>query len=430
MVFLLCACGGGGGGSDNDSGTAGTNDAGALVNSKVPDNVYIATLGPAQEIQAVNSTATGIGVVLVDPATRLMHASLTTAGIAATSASIRLAEAGSLGSIALLLTEIPAGSGVWSAQITLTEDQLTGLRNGGFYFSVNSAAFPQGEIRGQVVQGLTANGFANTADRRSDTNGVTSGSFTNGNIITTNPANPLVPGSTTGTTIGSGGLDPVGTAGNITPIATSPLPGAATQRTALINVLTGTQQVPANSSSAVAVGVVIVDSTSQSTVASITSIGISGLSAHVHQALPGTNGTTVFALNETAIGSGTWSLRLALTESQRIEFASGNYYFDLHTAAFPNGELRGQIGAGNRTGNFNIGSTGVDTVGSDPGIVTQDPFVPGSVTGSGNIGAAVPSFGNPVGSGIGSASSNEFTGTNVPTFGNPSGSGIGSGTNF
>lgn len=427
LVLMLIACGGGGG-SDDNAGNAETNGAVAVGSGKVPDNVFIATLNLAQEIPVTNSNASGIGIVLIDPATRLMRASLTTAGIAATSVHIRLSVGGTLGPIAFSLTEVPAGSGVWSEQVTLSEDQLTALRNGDFYFNVNSAAFPQGEIRGQIVQGLPARSIENTVDLTPGTNGVNSGNFTTGNAVTANPANPLVPGSTTGTIIDPTGLDAVGTVG-ATPDTTS-LPGAVVQRIALINVLSGAQQVPANSSLAVAVGVVIVDATTGSMVASLTSLGVSGLSAHIHQAAAGANGATIFALNEMTSGSGIWAARLAITESQRTALANGNYYFDIHSAAFPDGELRGQIAASSGSRSFNIGSPGITTggAGSAPGGITDNPFVPGTVTGT--IGAGVPSFGNPAGSGIGTASSNELTGTSVPTFGNPAGSGIGSSTSF
>jgi hypothetical protein len=429
MVFLLFACGGGGGG-DNDSNSGATNNGVAIANRSVPDNVFIAALIPAQEISAVTSTATGIGIVLIDPSTRLMRASLTTAGIVAPSAHIRRVEAGSSGSITLSLTETPTGSGVWSAQATLTEDQLTALRNGDFYFNANSAAFPEGEIRGQIVQELPANGIANNLGLTPlGTKGVNNGGFTIGNAAIANPGNPLVPGSTTGTTIDPAGFEPTGTN---TATGTTTVPGSVTQRIALINMMTGMQQVPSNSSIAVAIGVVIVDTTSGGMVASITSMGISGLSSHIHQAGPGANGAAIFALNETTNGSGIWSVRLALTETQRNEFTNGNYYFDIHTAAFPDGELRGQIAASSDAGNFNVGSA--------PGFATENPFVPGSVTGSDNTGnsvtgstgtgAGVPSFGNPVGSGIGSASSGDSSVTSIPTFGNPAGIGIGSGMAF
>jgi hypothetical protein len=396
LVLMLFACGGSsGGGGDDDTGNAETNGAVAFGNGSVPDNVFIATLNLAQETPANDSTGIGVGVVLIDPATRLMRVSLTTAGISATSVHIRLDRSGTLGLNVISLTEISAGNGVWSAEVTLTEDQLTALQNDDFYVSVNSPAFPQEEIRGQFVQSLTASSIANTADLTPDTSGVNSDSFTNGNV---------------------------------------------TQQTVLINMLTGSQQVPANSSLAVAVGVVIIDATSQSMVASITSIGISGLSAHIHQAAPGANGTTIFALNETTSGSGTWGAKLVLTESQRTAFENGNYYFDIHSAAFPDGELRGQIAASSGSGNFNTGSSGITTggAGSDPGIITDIPFAPGSVTPSGNtgnsatdnMGAGVPSFGNPAGSGIGSASTNDFIDANVPTFENPAESGLGSSTNF
>jgi hypothetical protein len=440
LVLMLFACGGGGSGSDDGQNGTGTNDAVGVANRSVPDNVFSAVLNSAREIPANDSTA--IGVVLIDPAARLLRASLTVAGVAATAARIHVPVAGMPGQIALSLTETPAGSGVWSAQATITEDQLRALRNGDFNFSANSTAFPQAEISGQIVPGLPASGGANAVGLTPDINGVDSGGFTTGNAIAANPATPLVPGSTTGIRIGPGGLDTVGAVGaigNNAATGTTPLSGTVTQRAAFVNVLTGTQQVPADSSLAIAVGVIIVDAASQDMVASVSSLGISGLSAHIHQAAPGENGAAIFALNETTVGSGIWAARLALAESQRNALAGGNYYFDIHSAAFPNGELRGQIAASSGSGNFNIGSPGITANGAPAsGVTTDTPFVPGSVIGSndtgnavpGTIGAGVPSFGNPMGSGIGGAGSNAFTGTPVPTFGNPAGSGIGIGTTF
>lgn len=448
MSLMLFACGGGGGGEE-DTDAFGTNDPVAVANSTVPDNVFTATLGSAQQIPSNSSTATGIGVVMIDPASRMMRASLTTAGIAGTAAHIRIAPTGTAGPIVFPLTETPAGSGIWSMQATLTEEQLTTLRNGNYYFNVGSTAFPEGEIRGQIVRQLPGSGIKNTVTNSVtntetdtggtgiNTNSVSNGSFIDGGTGITGAVNPTsttggnIPAAiTTGTTIGPAGLDTGGTIGN------AASPGTITGRTTFVNVLTGTQQVPASGSNAVAIGVAIVDPASQTMVTSITSIGISGISAHIHQAASGSNGGVIFALNETAVGSGIWAARLAVSESQLNAFAGGSYYFDIHTTAFPNGEIRGQIVASRSTGNFGIGSSEAGSRGTGtvtPAGVTTDPFVPGSITGTidtdntitGASDASVPTFGNPAGSGIGSGTSTSFNDSSVPTFGNPIGSGIG-----
>ncbi|WP_394778819.1 CHRD domain-containing protein, partial [Undibacterium sp.] len=46
----------------------------------------------------------------------------------------------------------PAGSGNWSASVTLTYAQVATLMAGGLYVNVHSAAKPGGEIRGQIVK--------------------------------------------------------------------------------------------------------------------------------------------------------------------------------------------------------------------------------------------------------------------------------------
>ncbi len=414
---MLLSCGGGGG-SDDDSGRLEANDAVSAANSTVPRNVFTAALNSVQEVPQNSSTATGIGVVVVNPASRLMRATLTTAGIAGISADIRIAQPGNDGSPVFPLTEASAGSGIWAVQTTLTDEQLASLRNGDFAFTVRSAAFQEGEISGQILSQLPGSGLTNPNDGTEVTvNDIDGGNIVDGGTTITNGD-------------GSGRVDD-----GI--VNDAPFAGTITRRTTFVNVLTGTQQVPARTTDATAIGVAILDPSSGSMVASITSIGISGTAAHIHRAPAGSNGDMLFMLNETALGSGIWAARLALSSAQINTFADGNNYFDIHTAAFPNGAIRGQIVASSATGNFGTGtgSSGVTTGGVGAGVVPGGsanlPFTPAPVTDTGDNGSiqpggsSVPSLGNPIGSGIGGAGSNGFTGTGVPTFGNPVGSGIG-----
>ena len=87
---------------------------------------------------------------MVDPATRVAKVTVTTFDIIGTGVHVHAAAAGATGPIVFALTEISA-SGIWSTQVRLTDAQLNALRAGNYYLNVRSAAFPNGEIRGQIM---------------------------------------------------------------------------------------------------------------------------------------------------------------------------------------------------------------------------------------------------------------------------------------
>lgn len=403
FIFMLFACGGGG----DDRAVTGANNAVANANRSLPENVFAATLDGAQALPANGSNASGIGIVMVDPANLVMRASLTTTNINGTSATINIAPTGTTGPAAFPLIETPSDSGIWSGQTTLTAEQFSRLRNGNFYIDVRSLAFPEGEIRGQILTRLPASGATDAADAAGvtsiDTNGFNSGSLANGNATTTDPADRVGFADTTSQTF------------------------TVTRRMTFINVLTGSQQVPSNASRGVAIGVLIVNPFDRTMTATITSLGIAGLGAHIHRAAAGSTGATAFSLNETSAGSGIWGTRLGLSEAQLDAFDDGAFYFDIHSASYPEGELRGQIIGSGKTGDFRTGPA------SDGSSIPQ-PIVPGrDATGSGdastlNTGAGVPSIGNPAGSGIGSGIDTGST-AGLPSLGNPAGASIGSAGN-
>ncbi len=66
---------------------------------------------------------------------------------------------------------------------------------------------------------------------------------------------------------------------------------------------------------------------------------------HIHGSAPrGTNAPVLFPFSGSASAtSGTVNGTVTLTMAQEIELLNGLFYFNFHTAAFPGGELRGQI---------------------------------------------------------------------------------------
>lgn len=107
--------------------------------------------------------------------------------------------------------------------------------------------------------------------------------------------------------------------------------------------LNGMQEMPPNASAAAANGIATVDVATQVLTATVTSTGMVGTAAHIHSGAPGTNGPVVFPLTETPPGSGRWSTTVTLSGEELHLLLSGNYYINIHSLTFPNGEIRGQI---------------------------------------------------------------------------------------
>lgn len=111
---------------------------------------------------------------------------------------------------------------------------------------------------------------------------------------------------------------------------------------AFSTTLSGMEETPPNASAASGTGLVTVDPDRRTLTASIVITGMSDTNAHIHEAPPGLNGPIVFPLAKVA-GTTVWSTRTALSEAQFSALKNGNYYFNVHSSSFPNGEIRGQI---------------------------------------------------------------------------------------
>jgi len=108
--------------------------------------------GANERPTANNSTATGIGSVTI--AGDLLTYSVSYSGVNPTAAHFHGPagvdqSAGVL--IPLTLSSSSGNTGIFSGTATLTDTQKTTILGGNSYLNIHSAAFPGGEIRGQVV---------------------------------------------------------------------------------------------------------------------------------------------------------------------------------------------------------------------------------------------------------------------------------------
>jgi len=116
---------------------------------------------------------------------------------------------------------------------------------------------------------------------------------------------------------------------------------AAFAQTANIE-LRGSNEVPATDSTASAVAHITV-AADKSVSGTIITKGIEGKMAHIHSGAVGVNGPVIVAL--TKDGDNGWAVPAGakFTDEQYAAYMAGSLYVNVHSAAHPGGEIRGQL---------------------------------------------------------------------------------------
>jgi len=329
LAAALCLASCGGGSSDSAVGRFAQSSTGstALAGTEQLVNTAAATLSAAAEVPATNSAALGSGTIMIDPATGQITVTVTINGTTASAVQVESGSAISAGPPMFSLTE--SDDGVWSASLTLTPTQLQELMNGSWYFNAYSPAFPAGEIRGQIVP-----------QSGSPSSGSSTGSSS----------------SSSSSSTGGGSMTVGGTAAAV-----------------LVASLRGTQETPATPSGATGAGSVVVTGSNHSMLAAVRISGVTASTVTIAAGAPGSAGQVLFTLNEVIPGSGVWSTRAALSDAQLAALQAGNWYFNAASAAFPAGEIRGQI----------LPSAAINDASASSSASANDNGSSSSATGSG-----------------------------------------------
>jgi hypothetical protein len=365
-----------GGAAGDDSSTGGGDDGGASATE------YDATLVGAQVAPtAVTTSASGTGKFMLQPDMQTLTYDITQNVANAMSVSLHIGAVGEVGDVTHALTPV---SGHMTGKVTLTTDEQAAIALDQIYVDVESAANPNGEIRGQltppgaeifvahptgqqevppVASAYTAHaGFVMTWDPTSST-----GSLVYHIVTSAVPTNVYLQrsiGATTGPTVYSlqnvsGTMDGTLSLTNQSDhadleqgrycvnIATAAngagelrgqiLPPAATLFT---GVLSGANEVPPNGSMAGggAQFVLSADHTQLSYEAVVT--GTIPTGAEIDNAPPGMTGPTMYRLTlggQGALGS------LGVTASDVQKLMSNAVYTNVRTAGYVNGELRANL---------------------------------------------------------------------------------------
>jgi hypothetical protein len=106
--------------------------------------------------------------------------------------------------------------------------------------------------------------------------------------------------------------------------------------------LSGAQEVPPVQTSATGAGTITVND-DKSVSGSVTTKGVKGTMAHIHEAAPGQNGGVAIPLTQK--GDSEWVVPAGakLNEDQYKAYKAGNLYVNVHSDAHKSGEIRGQL---------------------------------------------------------------------------------------
>ena len=106
--------------------------------------------------------------------------------------------------------------------------------------------------------------------------------------------------------------------------------------------LSGDQEVPPVKTSATGNGTITVND-DKTVSGSMTTAGVNGVAAHIHNGVPGKNGPVAVPLTKDGDNKWTVGPGAKLTDAQFADFKAGNLYVNVHSAAHKDGEIRGQL---------------------------------------------------------------------------------------
>lgn len=105
--------------------------------------------------------------------------------------------------------------------------------------------------------------------------------------------------------------------------------------------LSGASEVPANASTATGTATLNYNKTTKIFTLNLSYSGLTPTMGHIHVGAVGVSGPVVFPFDN--LMSPYSYTSTALTATQETDLLANNYYVNLHTTAFPAGEIRGQL---------------------------------------------------------------------------------------
>ena len=116
-----------------------------------PNVKFLATINGATEVPANASAATGTATLTFNKDTKIFSIVVNYSGVTATNSHIHKGAAGVSGGVVFGFTS-PITSPVNYTSVALDATQEADLNANLYYVNIHSAAFPGGEIRGQLIK--------------------------------------------------------------------------------------------------------------------------------------------------------------------------------------------------------------------------------------------------------------------------------------
>ncbi|MDZ7644330.1 MAG: CHRD domain-containing protein [Woeseiaceae bacterium] len=353
---------------------------------------YSVALSGTEEVPAVETGASAQADLTVNLASGAVEGEMTVAGLDATAAHIHDGFAGSNGPVLVPLDQDPADATHFTvpAGAMLDAAEVTKLLAGGLYVNVHTAAHPGGELRGQVLpDGMVLRftqlsgdnevprvdtGASGRAAVTLDTNDgaivvqVQTADFpdanqahvheafagANGPVIVALAQDPMDANRwfAEDATLNAAGLAAFAAGRLYINVHSPDHPGGEIRGqvlpdgiTLLEAELSGSQEVPAVDTNATGSVALTLDAAGQLvTIHANTRQFPDATAAHLHSAYAGTNGPVEIGLTQDGSNPAHWfAEEAALTAAQLEALQDGATYINVHSAAHPGGEIRGQV---------------------------------------------------------------------------------------
>jgi len=387
------------------------------------DFMFAASMDGAQEVPAVTTTAIGYGVFDLYQNPNEIAFKVIVEGLSGdiTLAHLHNGAPGVSGPVVQDLFSFVSGN-VIEGEIDPTA-YLSDLLAGNIYINVHTAANPNGEIRGQLVWDnklafdMRLDGNQEVPAVTTSANGIgsvklngtmdtmwyhvmatglsgpaTLSHFHNaaagvsGGVVidaTANINGNVIDGIVTGSTLTSDITNNFLKGDMYFNIHTAANPGGEIRgqvyryaREGYTFVMDGNQEVPATTSTATGGGLVSVDRFQENAHVMVVVSGLSGplTLAHFHNNVAGQNGGVIYELtswfsmtttDDAAFGYWTDEDATPFSATQNLKFLHDSVYINVHTAANPGGEIRGQVNPGSDCFTTDFGTVGIASINDD-----------------------------------------------------------------
>ena len=366
---------------------------GEIRGQVLPDGITVidVPMSGAQEVPAVETSASGHASLTFDEAAGLLTIHANATGVDdASAAHLHAAYAGSNGGVEIGLTQDGSDPGHWFAEEqTLTTAQQDALLAGQTYVNIHTPTNPGGEVRGQVIPdgillalgrlsgdqavppiataaggtiAVTIDPAAATLVAHANTTGVDDATAahlhdafagTNGGVaigLTQDPQD--VTRWSAEATLDATQLQAVQAGGYYINVHTPANPGgeirgqvAPPPFEVLFTTLSGEQEVPAVSTVATGIAASTVNRETGAVTLHLNATGADdAVASHIHDGFAGQNGGVLIGLTQDGADAGHWFVEGAQFDAEGLAaYLSGRLYVNLHTPANPGGEIRGQI---------------------------------------------------------------------------------------